>query len=175
MEILKYPIGEFKAPQDIRIEDRKSWIRSLENLADKLNSELNGWTDDQFDTPYRQGAWTVRQLIHHIADSHMNSMTRFKWGMTEDKPTIKTYDQSKWAELPDVLQLHPGVSLDLIKNIHIRLVSLLKGMSEKDFQREIIHPEMNMTMSLHALLAMYAWHSEHHLAQIIQLKRYKKW
>ena len=175
MEILKYPIGRFDPPQNIDKNDRSQWIEILEELPGKLKTCVLDWTEQQFDTPYREGAWTVRQLVHHIADSHMNSLTRFKWGMTEDTPTIKTYREADWAELPDALQLHPSVSMVLLEQIHIRLVTLLKGLQDEDFERMIVHPEMGVKMSLHSLLAMYAWHSEHHLAQIEQLKRQKKW
>ena len=171
MEILKYPIGQFNLPETIDKSKRNEWIKSIERLPESLKTAAEGWSDEQFNTPYREGSWTVKQLIHHIADSHMNSLIRFKWGLTEDSPTIKTYDQSAWANLQDVRILDAKVSLDLISALHLRFVALLKNMSLEDFSRTIFHPEMKKHISLEQLLALYGWHSEHHLAQILQLKK----
>ncbi len=175
MEILKYPVGQFNMPDSIDESKRNTWIISIEQLPERLKSATMGWTTEQFDTPYRQGSWTVKQLIHHIADSHMNSLIRFKWGLTEDSPTIKAYDQDAWGKLSDVRILEARVSMDLISALHHRFVALLKNMSREDYKRTIFHPEKKQLMSLEQLLALYGWHSEHHLAQILQLKQQKSW
>jgi len=175
MEILKYPIGKFEAPKNITAQQLEDWIKTLEDFPAALTACVNGWTVEQLDTPYREGGWTVRQLIHHIGDSHINAMIRFKLGLTENNPKIKAYDQDAWSELSDYRALDASVSLSLIELVHIRLCSVLRGLEEADLKRTIFHPEMNKSLSLEKLLALYAWHSRHHLAQIIQLKKAKAW
>lgn len=175
MQNLQYPIGPFIAPNTASQEDRNNWIESIETLPDRIEHAINNWSDEQLDTPYRPGGWTVKKLIHHIADSHMNSLIRFKLGLTETNPTIKPYLQDKWSELSDSTHLSPDVSLALLKSLHQRLTTLLKHMDDNDFEKTIYHPEMQKTMTLEKLLAMYAWHSNHHLAHITNLKAHKGW
>lgn len=175
MEILKYPIGKFEVPHEITGEEIEDWIKTLEVFPSKLKDCINAWSKEQLDTPYREGGWTVRQLIHHISDSHMNAMIRFKLGLTENNPKIKTYDQDGWSKLTDYSELDASVSIDLIEGVHTRLCSVLRGLKDNDLKRTIFHPEMNKSLSLEKILALYAWHSRHHLAQIEQLKKAKAW
>ena len=174
LESLKYPVGRFKSPESINPADRTEWIQALKTLPNDIKTVINSWNEDQINTAYRPEGWTVSQLIHHIADSHINSIVRFKLGLTEDNPTIKPYAQAKWAELSDVKQLSHEISLSILDGVHKRFVCLLENMTDEDYERTIFHPEMNVTMSLHALLAMYGWHSKHHLAHITELAKRKK-
>ncbi len=171
----RYPIGPFVAPEEISKQDRDNWIQSISRLPAALKEAVHSWNDEQLNTPYREGGWTVKSLLHHIADSHMNSIIRFKLGLTENNPRIKTYDQDGWSELYDSKQIDPSVSLSLLEAIHTRFVCLLKNMTDEEFRRTIFHPEMNKSISLEKMLALYGWHSEHHLAQILELKKEKKW
>ena len=171
----RYPIGPFVAPNEVNDNDIQEWIETIEKLPGQLSAAVNGWTEEQLSTPYREGGWTVKQLIHHVSDSHMNSLMRFKLGLTENNPTIKTYDQDGWSGLPDYENLPVEVSLSLLKSIHLKMVSLFRNMNNEDFQRTIFHPEMNKSISLAKLLALYNWHSRHHLAHIIKLKESKSW
>lgn len=175
MEILKYPIGRFEPPSNINPETRAEWIETLEQFPSKLSQSVDSWTDSQFNTPYREGGWSVKELIHHISDSHMNAMRRFKLGLTENNPKIKTYDQDAWSSLADYQQLDASVSISIIEGIHKRLCCVLKSLGDVEFKRTIFHPEMNKSLTLEKLLALYAWHSKHHLAQIEQLKETKTW
>lgn len=175
MESLKYPIGKFVSPGNISLEDRQKWINSIGSLPERLKNAVNSWDEEKFNTPYRPGGWTVRQLIHHLADSHMNSIIRFKLGLSEENPKIKTYKQDAWANQYDVSGLPASVSLELLDALHQRFTHLLQHMSDDDYQKTIYHPEMNKSISLEKLLALYAWHSEHHLAHILNLKKEKAW
>ena len=174
-ETLRYPIGRFSRPQSSTQEERNQRIETFENLPLKLDKSLHGFTDEMYDTPYREGGWTIRQLIHHIADSHLNSFSRFKRTLTEDRPLIKGYDQAAWAEMSDAKQLSPDVSLNIIRGVHIRLTNVLRNMSEADFEKGLQHNEWENDLSLDDMLALYAWHSDHHLAHITNLKERKGW
>jgi uncharacterized damage-inducible protein DinB len=135
---------------------------------------VKGLTDAQLDTPYRPDGWTVRQLVHHVADSHMNAYTRFRLALTEDNPTIKPYDEASWARLPDARTLPIGVSLDLLDAMHERLVHLLRAANDADFQRPLTHPE-NGPMTVDSLLSIYGWHGRHHTAHVSALRERMKW
>ena len=171
----RYPIGPFVVPNEISENDIQDWIKTIERLPSRIKASIDGWTDAQLDTPYREGGWTVRQLIHHISDSHMNSLMRFKLGLTEHNPKIKTYDQDAWSSLPDYALLPASTSLAMLEAIHLKMVSLFKNMSQDDFKRTIFHPEMNKSISLEKLLALYNWHSNHHLSHITKLKEANQW
>lgn len=175
LEFLKYPLGRFKSPDKITSDDRRQWIKSIETLPASLKRLTESWNNNQWNTPYRPGGWTARQLIFHISDSHMNSLLRFKLGLTEDCPTIKPYDQDAWVNMSDVSQLSPHVSLELIDGIHQRFSNVLNNMSNDDFHRDIFHPELNKKMSLEKMLALYGWHSEHHLAHLKNLSKTQGW
>src|SRR5580704_1477940 len=168
---LRYPVGRFSAPADSNARVRAEQIRTLRLLPERLRAAVDGLSDSQLDTPYRDGGWTARQVVHHIADSHANSYVRFKLAMTEDCPTIKAYDEAAWARLPDSrLAIEP--SLVLITGLHERFVGLLESMTEEDFQRSFNHPERGR-MTLATNLALYEWHSRHHTAHITSLRARK--
>lgn len=166
LEKLRYPIGRFSLPESITSELRNQWITVLKNLPERLENLVHGITEEQLETPYRPGGWTVRQVIHHLADSHHHSYTRFKWALAEDKPTIKAYDEKDWAELKDVKHAQIDSSLLHLKAIHIKLVNLLTIMSDSDFKRSFIHPETGREVFLDVNLGIYAWHSQHHYAHV---------
>jgi uncharacterized damage-inducible protein DinB len=167
----RFPIGKFAAP-DYRSRDEN--IRTISGLPMDLATAVATLNEAQIDTPYRDGGWTVRQTVHHIADSHANSLIRFKLALTEDEaPTIRPYYEERWAELADN-QLPIDVSLKMIDAIHARWSALLGSMGEADFERKFIHPETG-PWKLDAALALYAWHSKHHTAHITRLREMKNW
>ena len=161
----RFPIGEFKRPDRLSPAERESAISKIEAAPGALRAALSGMSDAQLDSTYREGSWTLRQVVHHLADSHVNSYTRFRLAMTEDHPTIKAYDENKWAQLEDARAMPVEVSLALIDSLHARWVRLLRSLTPADFDRTIDHPE-NGTMTIDHLLAMYAWHGEHHIAHV---------
>jgi hypothetical protein len=167
MTDLQYPIGRFTFPESTTGERRKTWIREIARAPQELRAAVAGLPPEQMDTPYRPGGWTVRQVVHHVPDSHMNAVIRFKLALTEDQPTIKPYDEARWAALADAtLPVDP--SLDLLEALHIRWVRLLESMSERDYQRTFVHPESSVRR-LDQWLAQYAWHGRHHVAHIKSL------
>ena len=173
-EDLRYPIGEFSFDAAVATANRNSSIQTIEELPVRLRQAIGGLNEEHLQTPYRDGGWTIHQLIHHIADSHMNSFTRFKLALTEDKPTIKTYEESLWAETTDVTNVPVEISLKLLDALHERLFILLASLSDEAFQRELNHPEHGL-ISLGFLTAMYAWHSRHHTAHITSLRERMNW
>jgi hypothetical protein len=174
LDNLRYPVGRFTAPGSITPESRAAYIQTLRALPQRLRDSVSGLADAQLDTPYREGGWTVRQLIHHIADSHANSYVRFKLALTEDWPTIKPYDEAAWAELADSRELPVEVSLTMLMALHTRWVALLDSMSEDDFAKGYVHPESGRK-SLAKALALYEWHSRHHTAHITSLRARQGW
>lgn len=164
---LRYPVGRFVAPATSTPGVRAAQIETLRRLPERLREAVNGLNDAQLDTPYREGGWTVRQVVHHLADSHVNSFIRYRLALTEDCPTLKPYDEAAWARLPDN-SLPIGGSLTLIEALHARWVALLGAMSEDDFQRGFDHPALGR-QNLANLLARNEWHSRHHTAHIIGL------
>nr|WP_321411567.1 putative metal-dependent hydrolase [uncultured Allomuricauda sp.] len=175
LEQLRYPIGKFETPETITNADLEQWITDLETLPQRLSDLVIPLSDEQLDTPYRPDGWTVRQLVHHISDSHHNSYIRFKWALTEDTPTIKAYDEKAWAELFDTRTAPILMSLYHLSAVHAKLVYLLKGLSEAQLERSFIHPDGNQETSLKENIARYAWHSNHHYAHIQNLVTRKKW
>jgi hypothetical protein len=172
-EDLRYPIGKLRPPAENTPAVRAEQIETLRLLPERLRAAVAGLSDAQLDTPYRDGGWTVRQVVHHFADSHANSYVRFKLALTEDWPTIKPYDEAAWARLADSsLPIEP--SLVLITGLHQRLVALLELMTEKDFERGFNHPERGST-TLATNLAIYDWHSRHHVAHITHLRARQGW
>jgi hypothetical protein len=169
-EDFRYPIGRFNADAE---GTRSEQIETLRRLPAQLREAVSGLSEAQLDTPYREGGWTVRQLVHHIADSHANAYIRFKWALTEDTPGIKAYDEKLWAQLPDS-RLPVAESLNMTQAIHARLLGLVESMSDADFERSFVHPERGK-VALGANLAMYAWHSKHHLAHITRLRDRMGW
>ena len=173
LDDLRYPIGRFRPPAAPRADRRPGQINTLRQLPEQLGTAVNGLNPSQLDTPYRDGGWTVRQLVHHLADSHMNSYVRFKLALTEDWPTIKPYDEAAWALLPDSRQ-PIDASLSLIASLHERWVALLESMSAEDFQKGFNHPERGR-QDLATALALYDWHSRHHTAHVTRLRALRGW
>lgn len=169
----RYPIGRFRPPADNLPNTRAAHIETLCLLSERLRTAVAGLSETQLDTPYRDGGWTVRQVVHHLADSHANSFIRFKLALTEDWPTVKPYDEAAWARLSDS-KLPIDGSLVFIDALHARFVSLLKAMTEEDFQKGFVHPERGR-MTLATNLAIYDWHSRHHVAHITGLRLRMAW
>ncbi|MCB0433700.1 MAG: putative metal-dependent hydrolase [Mangrovimonas sp.] len=166
LEHLRYPIGKFSMPKEITKALRDEWIVVLETFPDRLEQLVANITETKLETPYRPGGWTVRQVIHHVADSHHHSYARFKWALAENKPLIKAYEEKDWAELKDVKHAPIAISLLHIRALHGKLVHLLKCMSDTDFERSFMHPETGREVFLNENLGMYAWHCNHHYAHI---------
>ncbi|MUT66803.1 bacillithiol transferase BstA [Paenibacillus sp. NEAU-GSW1] len=175
MEKLKYPIGKFESPDQITAEQRVQWIAQVASLPRRLAEAANGLSNEQLDTPYREGGWTVRQVVHHVADSHMNSVFRFRLALTEDHPTIRPYDEVSWAELSDAKTSAIGNSLSLLASLHERWVELLTSMTEEQYSRTFFHPGSQQTVRLDTNLGLYAWHGNHHLAHVTMLKERMGW
>ncbi len=174
----RFPIGKFHytepaSPQQ-QLDWRKRHIDTLAELPIKFRHAVENLTEAQLDTPYREGGWSVRQLIHHIPDSHMNAYVRFKMALTETNPTIKTYEEHLWAELADSRETPTDVSLVLLRALHTRWVVLLRGLSDEDFTKCYVHPQMG-PVSLEKALALYSWHSLHHTAHVTELRKKMGW
>lgn len=168
MADLQYPIGRFSFPDSTTAEERQAWIREIARAPQELRAAVVALSPEQLDTPYRPGGWTARQVAHHVPDSHMNAYIRLKLALTEDRPTIKPYDETRWAVLADTaLPVEP--SLDLLESLHVRWVRLLESMSEREYLRVFVHPESG-PWRLDQYLAQYAWHSRHHVAHIASLR-----
>ena len=174
LDMLRYPIGRFTPPASSMGGIRAAHIQTLRLLPERLAAAVNGLTDAQLDTPYREDGWTARQVVHHLADSHANAYIRFKLALTEEWPVIKPYDEAAWANLPDSRWLPIDGSLALIAALHGRWVALLESMTESDFQKGYNHPEQGR-QNLAKVLALYEWHSRHHTAHITGLRARKGW
>jgi len=173
LEDLRFPIGHFTPPAVSTADIRATHIQTLQQLPECLKAAVAGLNDEQLDTPYREGGWTVRQVVHHVADSHANSYVRIKFALTEDWPTIKPYDEAAWAKLHDVAAPVEW-SLELIESLHARWVMLLQSLSEEQWQRGFNHPE-NGPMTVEMTTLLYAWHSSHHVAHITHLRAKENW
>jgi hypothetical protein len=174
MDDLRYPVGRYAAPDPITPEHRAAWIAALEAAPAALRAAVEGLSDDRLDTPYRPGGWTVRQVVHHVPDSHLNAYVRFKLALTEDAPTIKPYEEARWAELPD--STGPvAPSLDLLDSLHARWVALLRAMPEEAWARTFFHPEQGRALRLDWTLGLYAWHGKHHAAHVTALRGREGW
>ena len=173
MDDPRFPIGKFQRPETSTAEQRAVLIEQIAHAPAALRAAVEGLTDTQLDTPYRDGGWSVRQLVHHVADSHMNAYVRFKLALTEDEPLIKTYEEAAWATLPDSRE-PADVSLALLDALHQRWVVVLRSMDDTAFGRTLRHPEMG-PMPLHAMLALYAWHGRHHVAHVTALRERMGW
>ncbi|HEX4604023.1 MAG TPA: putative metal-dependent hydrolase [Candidatus Angelobacter sp.] len=170
----RYPIGRFTPDQNPTPETRKRHIEQIAGLPKRMRQAVAGLKDTQMDTPYRDGGWTLRQVVHHVADSHMNAYIRFKLALTEDTPTIKAYEEGEWAKLKDSQLTPVEVSLTMIDSLHARWAVLLQSMQAEDFQRRLIHPESG-PHDVDWLLGLYSWHGNHHLAHITSLRERMKW
>jgi uncharacterized damage-inducible protein DinB len=171
---LRYPIGKLQRKSSLTADERRAAIDAIAVTPSKLRTAVKGLNDSQLNTPYRPEGWTVRQLVHHVADSHMNAYTRFRLALTEDNPTIKPYAEAAWAELSDARTMPIAVSLDLLDAMHERLVNLLRATPAEEFARTLSHPE-NGPMTIDALLSIYAWHGRHHTAHVSALRERMKW
>jgi hypothetical protein len=175
LEKLRYPIGKFIAPEIYSKEYLDGKIFEIATFPERLKKEVLHLTDEQLDTPYRQDGWTIRQVIHHCADSHMNCFIRIKWALTEDTPTIKFYHEDRWGELQDNLTMPIQPTLLLLKGLHFRLTYLMNSLSESDLEKSFIHPEHKSEFKLKEIIGTYAWHGNHHLVHITELKKRKNW
>jgi hypothetical protein len=175
LDELKFPIGKWVSPTTFNDEIRKENIQRITALPQRLAKLVEGWSNLRLDTPYRPEGWTVRQLIHHIADSHINSYVRFRWTMTEDTPMIKAYDQDGWSGLIDAKTEDVAVSLSILAGIHRRWMTLVSSFTEADFNRELGHPEWKHNLSLDMMLSLYAWHGDHHYEHITRLAEREGW
>lgn len=173
---LRYPVGRFAAPAALSASGRASCIDIISELPTRMRAAVAGLDEKQLDTPYRPDGWTVRQVVHHVPDSHMNAYMRFRLALTEENPVIRPYLEARWAELPDALSGPVAMSLQLLEALHVRWVMLLRSMSEADFRRTYQHPEQpGRSIPLSEVLAMYAWHSRHHTAHITGLRQRNGW
>ncbi|GKU79159.1 YfiT family bacillithiol transferase [Paenibacillus sp. L3-i20] len=172
---IRFPIGTFDYNSVIDLEQRKLWIDQIAELPTKLIEAVVGLTEEQLRTPYREGGWNIKQVIHHIADSHMNSYIRFKLALTEQNPTIRPYFEDRWAELSDTFDEPIETSLKLLEVLHRRWVTLLTTMTDEQFERTFFHPESKEIISLNTNLGVYCWHGRHHLAHITSLRERLGW
>ena len=170
----RYPIGKFSGRAAANDAERQKFLKDVEEAPAKLKAAVQGLSERQLDTPYREGGWTVRQVVHHVPDSHLNSYIRFKWALTEEQPTIKAYYEDRWAELPDTKTTPIQVSLALLEYLHQRWTNLLRSFKVDDWNKSLRHPEMGL-MTLDQMLALYAWHGRHHVAHITALRERMGW
>jgi DinB superfamily len=173
-EDLRYPVGPCEWPGEVTVEERWRHLRDIAELPAKLREAVAGLAPQHLDIPYREGGWTIRQIVHHIPDSHMNSYVRFKLALTEDQPTIKPYDEKLWAEIPEARTAPIEVSLDMVDALHGRWSLMLANMTDADFERSIFHPEIG-ALTLKSMVAGYGWHCRHHVAQIVATRRRMGW
>src|SRR5277367_3341242 len=171
---LRYPVGKFKFPDAVSLEESAKFVREIEETPARLKAAIAGLSDGQLDTPYRPGGWTVRQVVHHVPDSHLNSYIRFKWALTEDEPTSKAYDEDRCAELWDARTAPVEVSLVLLDSLHRRWVSLLGSPTGEEWKRTFVHPQLG-PVSLEKNAALYAWHGRHHVAHVARLREREGW
>jgi uncharacterized damage-inducible protein DinB len=174
MDQLKYPVGTFSPDTDVTPEKRAAWIAEIAGLPQLVRRTVQGLSKEQLDTPYREGGWSTRQIVHHLADSHMNTLIRLKLCLTEREPTIKPFDQDAWALTADVLAVEPHVSLGILEGVHARIAALLGSLGPEDFQKSYRHPERG-PMDIDHTLQLYAWHGRHHLAQVAALRQRQDW
>jgi len=170
----RFPVGQFSAPHSVTPQLRNSAIEEIAATPAKLRAALHGLSDAQLETPYREGGWTLRQVTHHLADSHMNAYIRWRFALTETGPTIKPYNEADWAKLEDAEHAPVEVSLRLLEPLHERWVRLIRSMQPEGFARTFVHPDHG-ARTLDWMLFLYAWHGRHHTAHIIELKKQKNW
>jgi uncharacterized damage-inducible protein DinB len=174
MNDVRYPIGRFTPDPNPTPETRNRHIQQISGVPSRMRRAVAGLNENQLNTPYREGGWTVRQVVHHVPDSHLNAYIRFKWAMTEDSPTIKPYDEVAWAELKDSQLTPVEVSLTLLESLHARWTTLLQSLKAEDFQRKFTHPDSG-PHDVDWLLSLYSWHGSHHVAHITSLRERMKW
>lgn len=174
LEALRFPIGRVETKSELTPAEREEMIRVLEELPARMREALDGLTDEQLDTPYRPEGWTLRQVVHHVPDSHVNSYVRFKLAVTEENPTIQLYDEKAWAEQAEAREGPVEMSLVLLEGLHRRWVAWLRSMPEEAWSRTVDHPEAG-PLNLHQLLCIYEWHARHHLAHITATREREGW
>jgi len=172
---LRYPLGKYYPPENITANQREEWLNTIIDLPTQMDAAAKNLNDEQLDCPYREGGWTVRQVVHHVADSHMNAYIRFKLAITEDNPTIKPYEEKDWAELNDSKNAPIENSLLIIKYLHRRWAQVIQQIKDAEWERTFYHPENKRTYTLAFALGLYAWHSQHHVAHITNLRKLKGW
>ncbi len=170
----RYPIGKYE-PQPFSDHLRKEWIHDIRFLPLALENAVLNLNEEQLQTAYREGGWNLKQVVHHVADSHVNAYCRFKLGLTEENPTIRPYEEKLWAELPDTHNLLVNISLTLLHALHLRWVEILENIKTEDFEKTVFHPEHKKTFTLWHLLGMYSWHGRHHTAHITMLREKMGW
>jgi len=171
----RYPVGKFTMPTSaLSAAERRELVNQIAATPARMREAVAGLSASQLDTPYRDGGWTVRQVVHHVPDSHMNAYTRVKLALTEEQPTIKPYDEAAWAKLNDVRDTPVETSLILLETLHQRWDTILRAMTDADFERTLLHPAMGV-MTLDGLIAMYAWHGRHHVGHITSLRSRSGW
>ncbi|WP_027409871.1 YfiT family bacillithiol transferase [Anoxybacteroides tepidamans] len=175
MDKIRYPIGTFEKPASFQEEDLKKWIDDIRQLPNGLREAVSGLNAEQLNTSYREGGWTVAQVVHHLADASMNAFLRTKWTLTENVPSIRPFDENAWAETIDARSLSVDFSLRLLEGIHGRWAQLLESLAMEDFQKTFYHEGTKATVDLYTLVAMYAWHGKHHTAHIQQLRSRMGW
>lgn len=171
----QYPIGEFDWPTEIDDAALTQWITEIEALPANVREAVRGLTDQQLDTPYREAGWTIRQVVHHLPDSHMNSYIRFKLALTEDNPTIRPYDEGAWAELADGKSGDPEPSIALLESLHVSWVAMLRDLTPDQLARTFVHPDWRAPVRIDQNIALYAWHGRHHLAHITTTRHEYGW
>lgn len=171
---LRYPVGRYDLKSEVGASERGRFVEEIAEAPRQLREAVRGLSDEQLDTPYRPDGWTVRQVVHHLADSHLNAYTRFRLALTEDEPTIKPYEEARWAELSDARSAPVEVSLTLLDALHERWTLLLRSLSEADFSKAFRHPELGL-VSLDRVVGLYAWHGRHHTAHITALGERLNW
>ena len=174
MSDLRYPVGKVELTKEVTDAMRAQWIQEIAEAPAKLRAAVGGLSDAQLDTPYRPDGWTVRQVVHHVFDSHVNSYVRFKWALTEADPAIKVYDQDTWAALPEARTAPIELSLACLETLHARWILMLRALSPADLARTMRHPEIG-AINLDDMLQIYAWHGRHHTAHITELRKREGW
>ena len=170
----RYPIGKFDAKESYTTQDIGECIERIQSLPGRLELTIKGLSPNQLDSPYREGGWTVRQVVHHLADSHMNAYIRVKWTLTENSPVIKAYDEKAWAVTPETTS-DPALSVNLLKALHAKWVTLLRGLPSEALAKEFTHPDTKKQVRIDRMIALYAWHGDHHLSHITSLKEKMNW
>jgi len=173
-DTLRYPIGKFTAQESYTSDEISNFINRIETLPSRIETAIKNLSETQLDTPYRDGGWTVRQVVHHVADSHMNAYVRVKWTLTESTPTIKAYEEKLWAETPET-KADPEISIALLYALHTKWVLLLKQLTKEDLQKQFLHPETKKYVKVASMMGLYAWHGDHHLTHITAVKERMGW
>ena len=170
----RYPTGKYE-PQPFSNKQKEGWLNDIKFLPELLENSILNLDEAQLHTPYREGGWTVHQLVHHVADSHINAYCRFKLGLTENNPTIKPYEEKEWAHLDDVKNLPVNISITLLHALHSRWYEALRNLPDESWNRTVFHPEHKKQLTLWHLLGLYAWHGKHHVAHITELRSRNNW